>query len=231
MRFLRRGCGIRDLMIIDDNFTLDKQRLFKICDTMVAERMDYTWYCQGHVKFAAEDRLQRTRAAGCWFLELGIGSGCDRILREIKKGTSKEEVAGAVQRARAAGLKVKGNFIFGLPGETRESLEETIQFALSIPLTHFQQNFLTAWPGCELSRTAHNYGVCETERDRLAHQRIAFVPHGLTKEDLTEASKSAFKRFYLRPRIVLGFAGAVTSPRGIRMLWLGLITLCKSITR
>jgi len=52
MRLLRRDYGIRDLMILDDNFTLDKQRLFEICDTMIAEKMDYTWYCQGHVRFA-----------------------------------------------------------------------------------------------------------------------------------------------------------------------------------
>jgi len=60
-----------------------------------------------------DDRLRKMKAAGCWFLELGIESGSDRLLRLIKKGASKEDIAGAVARARAVGLKVKGNFIFG----------------------------------------------------------------------------------------------------------------------
>jgi len=69
----------------------------------------------------------------------------------------------------------------------------------------------------------------ETDWNQLAHQRVTFVPHGLTREDLISASKRAFTRFYLRPRIVLGFGGALRSLRGVRMLWLGFITLCKSI--
>ena len=59
-------------MIIDDNFILDKQRLFRICEAMIADKMDFTWYCQGHVRFVTEDRLRIMKAAGCWFLNSGL---------------------------------------------------------------------------------------------------------------------------------------------------------------
>jgi anaerobic magnesium-protoporphyrin IX monomethyl ester cyclase len=149
-----------------------------------------------------EDRLRKIKQAGCWFIEIGIESGCDRILKLIKKYTTKAEIASAVKRARDVGLKVKGNFIFGFPTETKESLEETIQFATHIGLSYFQQNYLTIWPGCELAVSPEQYGQVEKEWAKLAHQRVTFVPNDLTEQDLVKASKDAFRRFYLRPSIV-----------------------------
>jgi radical SAM superfamily enzyme YgiQ (UPF0313 family) len=231
IRFLRKRYGIRDLMMLDDNFILRQERLFEICDTMVRERMDLQWYCMGHARTMTPERLRKIREAGCWIVEMGIESGCDRILRTIRKSATRDEVAVAVRRARAAGLKVKGNFIFGLPTETRESLEETIRFATGIGLSYFQQNFLTVWPGCELSAEPGRYGDVETDWERLAHQRVTFVPTGLTEADLLRASKQAFRRFYLRPRIVLELLPLLTSWRGVQALAAGFVGFLRTMVR
>jgi anaerobic magnesium-protoporphyrin IX monomethyl ester cyclase len=143
IRYLRENYGIRDLMILDDNFLIHKRKLFDICNAMISERMDITWYCLGHVKSMTAETLAKIKEAGCWFVEVGIESGNDQILRRIKKNANKAEIRKAVRKARTAGLKTKGNFIFGFPGETPEILEETIEFALSLDLDFFQQNFLT----------------------------------------------------------------------------------------
>lgn len=231
IRHLRKRYGIRDLMMLDDNFILRQERLFEICDSMIQEKMDLKWYCMGHAQIMTAERLMKIRQAGCWIIEVGIESGCDRILKTIRKTTTKLEVAAAVGRARAAGLKVKGNFIFGLPTETRESLEETIQFATSIGLSYFQQNFLTIWPGCELSVDPERYGTVETDWDKLAHQRVTFVPAGLATDDLVRASKQAFRRFYLRPRIVLELAMSVTSWRAAQTLLTALVIFSRTLLR
>jgi anaerobic magnesium-protoporphyrin IX monomethyl ester cyclase len=231
IRFLRRRYGIRDLMMLDDNFILRRQRLFDICDTMIRERMGLQWYCMGHARHMTEERLCKIRQAGCWIIEMGIESGCDRILETIRKSTTKAEVAAAVERARAVGLKVKGNFIFGLPTETHASLEETTRFAASIGLSYFQQNFLTVWPGCEISRDPEHYGAVETDWQKLAHQRVTFVPTGLTEEDLIKASKRAFRCFYLRPRIILELLTLLRSWRGARTLATGFIGFLKTMLR
>ena len=228
IRHLRDRYGIHDLMMLDDNFILKQDRLFEICDAMIAERMGLKWYCMGHAHLMTEERLRRIRAAGCWIIEMGIESGCDRILRHIHKHTDKAEVAAAVARARAAGLMVKGNFIFGFPTETRESLEETIAFATGIGLSLFQQNYLTVWPGCEIARDAERYGRCERDWGRLAHQRITFVPEGLTEADLVRASKDSFRRFYLRPRVVLEFLAFMTSWRAVHSVLVGLATFART---
>jgi radical SAM superfamily enzyme YgiQ (UPF0313 family) len=232
IRHLKDEYGVRDLMILDDNFMLDKKKLFAICDAMIEERMDLSWYCQGHARFMTEDRLSKITEAGCWFVEMGIESGSDRILRLIKKGTTKSEIAHAVRLAREAGLKVKGNFIFGLPTETRATLEETIRFATRIELSYFQQNFLTIWPGCELAVNPEEYGSVEADWGKLAHQRVTFIPHGLAEQELIEASKDAFRRFYLRPRITLEILKqSVTSLRAARTAFLALMVFLKTIFR
>lgn len=216
LRHLKEEYGVRDLMILDDNFLLKKDKLFQVCDTMLSEDMGFYWYCMGHARSMTRERLSPIREAGCWIIELGIESGCDRILKVLKKNATKLDIATAVRNARDAGLKVKGNFIMGCPTETKESLEETIRFATSIPLSYFQQNFLTVWPGCEISMHPEKYGEHDADWKRLAHQRVTFVPHGLTEADLVEASKRAFRRFYLRPRIMMEVAIGLTSLRAIR---------------
>jgi len=228
---LKTNFGVRDLMILDDNFLLKKERLFEICESLAAEKDKMSWYCMGHSNSMTRDRLDAIKSAGCWFIELGIESGCDRILKVLKKSTNKEKIAKAVRLARNAGLKVKGNFIFGLPTETTESLNETIEFAVSVGLTHFQQNFLTVWPGCAISDVAEDYGEHTGDWETMAHQRITFVPHGLTESDLVSASKRAFRRFYLRPSVMAQFAMSLTSPRAVVSTWKAFLVFLQTVFR
>ncbi|MFX0204107.1 MAG: B12-binding domain-containing radical SAM protein [Candidatus Hodarchaeota archaeon] len=231
IRHLKDNYGIKDLMILDDNFLLDKTKLFHICDKIIEENMDLKWYCLSHVKFMTEDRLRKIKEAGCWIMEVGIESGCERILRLLRRTTPKSLIADAIKRAKKNGIKIKGNFIFGLPTETKESLEETIQFATSIDIALFQQTFLTIWPGCELSENADEYGHTEREWDKLGHFQISFIPNGLTPEDLLRASKEAFRRFYLRPRIVLEILSSIRTPRAFKSALIAFIAFLKSIFR
>lgn len=231
IRELKTKYGIKDLMIVDDNFLLNRKKLFTICDAIIQENLDLSWYCLGHVKYMTSDRLEKTNQAGCWIMEVGIESGCDRILQFIKKNTSKAEIATAVERAKKAGIKVKGNFIFGLPTETLESLEETIQFAKSIDISLFQQTFMTILPGCELSEHANKYGTYQEDWSKSTMYDVSFVPNGLTQDDLLKASKKAFRTFYLRPKIILENILSLTSLRAIRTSFLALAAFLKTMTR
>lgn len=231
LRYLVDKYRIKDVMVLDDNFLLDKKNLFRICEAMIRERLDLSWFCIAHAKSMTEDRLEKIRQSGCWMIEVGIESGCDRILNLLRKNTNKSEIASAVKRARMAGLKVKGNFIFGLPTETKESLDETIQFATSIDLSLMNVSFLTMWPGCELSKNAEHYGHSEMDWIKLAHHRVTFIPNGLSEEYLVMASKRAFLRFYLRPKIILENLHLFASFRGINSALVGLKTFLKTVFR
>jgi radical SAM superfamily enzyme YgiQ (UPF0313 family) len=231
LRYLKTKYGIKDIMFLDDNFLIDRKKLFAICDAIIQEKMDLKWYCISHVKFMTEDRLARIKEAGCWIMEVGIESGSERILRLLNRQTPKTEIAAALKRARNAGIRVKGNFIFGLPTETKESLHETIEFAKSIDISLFQQTFLTLWPGCELSVNAPEYGEAETDWMNLTHFQISFVPKDLTREDLLKASNEAFREFYLRPRIVFETIGTLTSWLSIKFVAKAFIAFLKTAFR
>jgi anaerobic magnesium-protoporphyrin IX monomethyl ester cyclase len=215
--------GIKDLMILDDNFLLNKDKLFDICDAIINNKLDLTWYCMGHANTMTKDKLMKIKEAGCWFIELGIESGNNEMLKKIRKNTTKKEIAHAVSLAKQVGLKTKGNFIFGFPGDTVETIEESTKFALEIKIDFFQQNFLTVWPGSDIfskiNDTSDNYEYYNSNWDTLAHQRITFIPKGMSKNELIKASKSAFRRFYLRPEIVIGLLPLITSKRGIKFLY------------
>ena len=227
--------GIKDLMILDDNFLLNQKKLFDICDTIVNDRLDLTWYCMAHAHTITEDKLTKMKNAGCWFLELGIESGNSDILNDIRKTTTKDEIAHVIKMAKKVGLKTKGNFIFGFPGETLKTIEESINFAIDIKLDFFQQNFLTIWPGCEIftqiTDDKNNYEYYNSDWNSLAHQRITFIPKGMSKADMLNGSKMAFRRFYLRPRIIFGLLPLLTSKRGIIFLYKASATFIRTIFR
>ena len=227
--------GIKDLMILDDNFLLNRKKLFYICDYLIDKKIDLTWYCMGHANTMTKDKLIKIKEAGCWFIELGIESGNDIILMNIRKNTTKADIANAVRLAKQVGLKVKGNFIFGFPGDTIETLKESTNFALKIKIDFFQQNFLTVWPGCEIYNQINQdnniFEYYDSSWMSLAHQRVTFVPKGLSEGELISASKSAFRRFYLRPRIIVGLLPLFSSKRGIKFLFIALITFIKTIFR
>lgn len=231
LRHLVDHYGVRDVMFYDDNFFINHDHMMGICNGMIAERLDLSWYCLAHEKTMKPERLATARRAGLWFIEMGVESGSDRILREIQKKTSAREVAEAASEAKRHGIKTKGNFIFGLPLETRETLEETIRFACESDFSFAQQSFLTIWPGSPIAANWQRYGTGPSEWDQLGQYTITFVPHGLTAADLLAASKAFFRRFYLRPRIVAEVARTLTSPRGVRTAATCTYVFLKTITR
>ena len=223
--------GIRDVMFYDDNFFINNDHMNGICTGMIEEKLDLSWYCLAHEKTMKPERLALARKAGLWFIEMGVESGSDRILKEIQKKTTARETAEAATEARRYGIKTKGNFIFGLPLETRETLEETIRFACESDLSFAQQSFLTIWPGSPISANWQRYGTGLTDWEQLGQYTITFVPHGLTAADLMNASKAFFRRFYLRPRIIAEVARTLTSPRGVRTAATCTYVFLKTITR
>jgi hypothetical protein len=219
-------------MFFDDNFLLNQSKLVEICSGIVEEKMNLTWYCIAHAKSMTEKRLDIVKRAGCWFVEMGIESGNDGILKSVRKSTDKEEIANAASNARKAGVRTKGNFIFGFPGDTPETLEETIQFALDIDIDFFQQSYLTVWPGCELHRElgiGSSDGGFVSAWGELAHQRVTYVPPALTESQLVDFSQRAFRRFYLRPKIFLRLLPLFMSARGIRLSFVAFFVFLRTI--
>jgi len=197
--------GIREFSFEDDTFTTFKKRLVAICQGIIDLGMNISWSCLGRVNSVDRETLEYMKRAGCWQISFGIESGCEDILTTIHKNVTLKEIESTVTLCRNIGILSKGFFIVGHPGETRETLSQTLDFALKLPLDDISVTMLTPFPGTEIYDRAAEFGRFDSDWSRMNLLNTVFIPHGLTREDLQFYQREILKRFYLRPRIIIGY--------------------------
>jgi radical SAM superfamily enzyme YgiQ (UPF0313 family) len=231
MEALQRDWGVRDLIIYDDIFPLLKPRLLKICGLIRSRGLNLTWSCNSRVNFAEPESLAAMRAAGCWQIGYGIESGDQAILDIIGKRIKLEQVERAVRLTEEAGIRAKGFFIIGHPGETLATIRTTIDFARKLRLSDYQTCFFTPFPGTDLHREADKYGTVVATWDRMNLLAPAFIPAGLTADDLEKWAARSYREFYLRPRIVWRYLSGIRSPYHVIQILRGGFALLSSLVR
>jgi radical SAM superfamily enzyme YgiQ (UPF0313 family) len=142
--------GIRNFYFIDDLFTIDVKRLEKILDYFIDQSLDYRWRCLARVDRVTPELLAKMYKAGCRQIHYGIESGNEEVLRRTAKHIDLQQVRDAVAWTEQAGIRSKGYFILGLPGDTEETMQETIEFAAGLELTEAMFSIATPFPGTKL---------------------------------------------------------------------------------
>ncbi len=139
---------VKEIAIEDDTFTIDKQRVIKICQLVLEKNLKIKWYCNVRADLDLET-MQWMKKAGCHMLTVGFESGNQQILNNIHKGTTVEQIRQFVKNSKKAGLLVHAAFMAGNPGETRETLEETLKLAKELNCDSTQFYPLIVYPGTE----------------------------------------------------------------------------------
>ena len=142
--------GVRNFYFIDDLFTIDVRRLEKIMDYFIDEKMDVRWRCLARVDRVNPDLLKKMYQAGCRQVHYGIESGNDEVLKRTAKHIRLDQVRDAVKWTADAGIHSKGYFILGLPGDTEDTMAETIEFAAGLDLSEAMFSIATPMPGTQL---------------------------------------------------------------------------------
>ncbi len=222
IRDLRERFGVREILIEDDTFIISRERVSAFCDLLLAERVDVTWSCLGRADRVTPDLLRHMRRAGCWHISYGIESGDEAILERVNKNLDIPRIRQALAWSRAAGLRTKGFFMVGFPGENRASLAATRRLALDLPLDDISVMLLAPFPGSELFACAADYGTFDADWRRMTTIEPVFVPAGFRRAELEAARSRLLRDFYLRPRILarqaLRLAGR---PRAAWAAWQG----------
>jgi radical SAM superfamily enzyme YgiQ (UPF0313 family) len=203
IKYLINEYKIKGISFEDENFVIYKKRLVEFCNALIEERIDITWDCASNVNAVDPRLLSLMKRAGCWQINYGIESGSQRILDFIKKGATLEKIQSALRMTKDAGIVTKGYFIIGHPTETRESIQETINFIKKLDLDVFQMSFMIPFPGTELYKIADQYGQFHNDWDQMNIWTPLFIPTGFTREELEKESKRAYREFYLRWKPVL----------------------------
>ena len=127
--------GIRQFQFIDDNFTMNKREVNILCDLIIKNKLNIKFQLQGRVDSAEKLLYQKLKKAGCTQITFGIETAVPQYLEFIQKKSDFDTVKKAVKIAKAVGLKIRGNFILGFPGETINTMWQTIRFAKELQLT------------------------------------------------------------------------------------------------
>jgi radical SAM superfamily enzyme YgiQ (UPF0313 family) len=142
----------------DDTLTLDKNRIFKICDEIKARKIDIPWDCQTRVDQVSKEILTKMKETNCQQVFFGVESGCQTILDAVKKRTTVEQNEKAIRMAKEAGLFVSISIILGYPGETKEMLQQTLEFLRRAEPDDVYLCIATPYPGTELRRVVEEKG-------------------------------------------------------------------------
>lgn len=198
--------GAREIRFFDDTLTMNKKRVFEICDEFERRKIDIPWTCLTRVSSVTLEMLKRMKKAGCWQVLYGLESGDDRMLKLLSKGITVAQSEQATRWAQEVGLSVRADFIVGTPGETLESMKKTLEFAKRLKVDYAHFNKFVPLPGTELynSLTSKGYKFDFTQKSSiLDHSALMYVPESIDKDAYRKYLDKMYKGFYLRPSYIL----------------------------
>ncbi len=149
-RFLKDELGVLHVSVRDDTFTVHKRRVIEFCRLLIASRLGVTWSCQSRVNAIDEERLAWMRRAGCDHVQYGVESGSPRVLGELAKDITVEEIRAAAAATRAVGLTLSIYLISGVPGEMEEDFQATERLVSAIRPHDGLVAPLAVYPGTHL---------------------------------------------------------------------------------
>jgi radical SAM superfamily enzyme YgiQ (UPF0313 family) len=214
--------GIEDFFFTDDLFNLRRERVIDFSERVLADKLKIRWSFRGRVDQIDEETAGKARAAGCTRIHFGVETGDPAILKRIGKKTDLGMVRRSIEITRRAGIEVSVNFMIGLPGETAIETERTIRFALSLPADYLQAAVFTPYPKTAAYRRALADGLFAEDYWRAFALKPVpgfaspVWPEHYTREELMEKLRRFYRRFYLRPRIIMKTLGRLRDPAAWR---------------
>jgi anaerobic magnesium-protoporphyrin IX monomethyl ester cyclase len=197
MKYVRGKFGVRHINIYDDLFTANRQRIVELGEKLSRNPLGINFNCAVRVGYTDDDLLKMLKDAGCLMVSLGIESADPEMLKRHKSGVSLDDVRDTVRRIQNAGLRAKGLFMMGLPGETEESIKRTSDFIISLGLEDMNMAKFTPFPGAPLWRMIKDEGTFNEDWRLMNCLNFVFVPKGIaSKERLDQLYNEHVKRFY-----------------------------------
>jgi radical SAM superfamily enzyme YgiQ (UPF0313 family) len=196
------GLGIRNIHMYADLFTINRDQVMGLCQRIIDDGLKIKWTCNSRVDYVDQEMLQMMGRAGCWMISWGIESGNELILKRAHKGADPTKARQALSWARQAGIKNWGYFIIGLPGESPETIRQTIDFAKTLPLELALFHIAAPYPGTPfffevLENGWFREGTRWEEVDMDKGTVLQYA--NLSAEDLMYWQKRAFREWAMRP--------------------------------
>ncbi|MCP3951403.1 MAG: B12-binding domain-containing radical SAM protein [Desulfobacterales bacterium] len=193
--------GFNQINLADDLFTANAGHCTAVCEEIIKRRLKIKWTSFARVDTVSLEVLEKMKAAGCTAVSFGVETGSPATLKTIRKGITLEQVVAAVKLCTRAGLQPHASFILGLPGETEQTLQETLAFGEQLEKLGVAYGFhlLAPFPGTEVRENCDAYGIKITTNDwRRYHANRAIVKNaGIQPEVLDKVAADWMQRFDL----------------------------------
>jgi len=197
-----RAMGIRQVHIADWTFALDKRQATAIVQGMIAKDFGFTWSCLSRVDLMSRELMASMKQAGCDLIEFGVESGNQGILDRYEKGTTIEQIRRTFGWARELSLDTLATFVLGLPGDTHESMQQTLDLALEIEPTFCSFNAASPRMGTGLRHDLIEAGVIEDRDEEIldsSRSLPVFSTDQLAAQEVESFRRKAIRSFYMRP--------------------------------
>ncbi len=202
--------GIDEIIIYDDTFNVNRERVLEICDEIIKRGLRISWSIRARVDIIDKEMVIKMEKAGCARIHYGVEAGTQKILNVLKKDITLEEVEKAFKLTRGVGIQTLAYFMIGAPEEKREDIIQTIRFAKRIKPDFAQFSILTPFPVTGIYKKGLEEKVFITDcwRDFANSPTSDFVPKlwekELSRDELIHLLRKAYYSFYLRPSYILG---------------------------
>lgn len=200
---LENFSGLKEIFFDDDTFNYQKARTIELCSKL--KKLNFTWSCTSRVT-TDYDTLKAMKDAGCRLLIVGYESGDQEILKNIKKGATIDMARRFTANCKKLGLVIHGDFIVGLPGETRQTIRKSIDFAKELDVATIQVSIGHPFPGTEFYDHVKKNGLItidEVMTDEAGHQLPNYQYPGLDRAELVDWVERFYGEYYFRPKVAL----------------------------
>jgi len=196
--------GIDDIFFVDDTITIDRQRLYEVCDTIKKSGLKIHFKISARVDTVKPRLLEALRDAGCYRIHYGVESATPRLLKYLQKQTTPEKVAQAFGWSHDVGIGTFAYCMIGIPTETRQEMMNTVDFAIALDPDYAQFSICTPYPRTALYQSMLKMGHItddywlEFARNPTEDFRVRFWNNSFSEEELRALQSEAHRRFYSR---------------------------------
>lgn len=202
------GLGYKEIFFRDELFTVIPQRVTDICEGILEKKLDVSWICSVKINTVNEKMIRIMKQAGCHMIRIGVETGNQEILNNVKKGVKIENVIKTFDDCNAVGLDTHAHMMLGMPGETKETVYKTFDFIERIKPTTITYGVTTPYPGTPLYDQIYNDHPEIGDGSQIDASKIHTTAEwnkyytSLTNEELSGFVREGYRRFYIRPSYI-----------------------------
>ncbi|MCB9456001.1 MAG: radical SAM protein [Anaerolineaceae bacterium] len=211
--------GVKNIHMYADLFTANRDQVMGICQEIIDSGLKIGFTCNSRVDYVDQEMLQIMAKAGCNTISWGIESASEEILKKARKGTTAIRAQQSVQWAHEAGIRNLGYFIIGLPGETRETIQETIDFSKKLPLDLAIFHIAAPYPGTPFFFMVmeNNWFRPGTRWEQVDMDQSTVLQYSnLSAEDLEQEARRAMREWMFRPGPVMTYLKTLRNVGALR---------------